>query len=177
MGPKMKLRDAVSTDAPLIARLHTTSWRSAYQGIFSAEYLAGEIEQERLSLWNARFKDWKDNQAVIVAENDCHPVGFVCVFGSHSPQWGSLVDNLHVLPAAKGKGFGIALLKAAARWVTENHPGHGFYLWCYEQNIPSRQFYERCGGKVVETKLEAVPGGPHVNALRFYWEQPKILLL
>ncbi len=171
----MKLRDAGSHEAPLIARLHTTSWRSAYQGIFSAEYLAGAIEQERLNYWLEKFDTQQADHTVIVAEDDSHPVGFVSVFGAKDPHWGSLVDNLHVLPATKGKGFGIALLKAAARWVFNNHPGDGLYLWCYEQNLPSRQFYERCGGKIVEIKSETVPGGTTLNALRYYWEKPENL--
>lgn len=172
----MKLRNAVAGDASLIAQLHTTSWRSAYQGIFSADYLAGEIDQERLNHWHGKFEAPHDDQTVIVAENDAQAVGFVYVIGSKDPLWGSLVDNLHVLPAIKGKGFGIALLKAAAGWVTENHPGEGFYLWCYEENLPSRQFYERCGGKIVEIKRETVPGDTVLNALRYYWEKPEILL-
>lgn len=172
----MKLRDAVSQDATLIARLHTTSWRSAYQGIFSAEYLDGAIEQERLTYWQEKFSATPANLTVIVAEDDSVPVGFVCVMGAKDPQWGSLVDNLHVLPATKGKGFGIALLKAAARWVAQHHGEQGMYLWCYEQNLPSRRFYERCGGKIVEIKSETVPGDTTLNALRYYWQRPEILL-
>ncbi len=172
----MKLRDAVSHDASLIAHLHTTSWRSAYQGILSAEYLQGAIEQERLNYWQEKFNRGQPNLTVIVAEDDSQAVGFVCIEGGKDPQWGSLVDNLHVLPAIKGQGFGIALLKAAARWTTQYYPAQGMHLWCYEQNLPSRRFYERCGGKVVEIKSETVPGNTALNVLRYYWERPEILL-
>src|SRR5262249_26463470 len=35
------------------------------------------------------------NQLVQLAVAGTDLVGFVCVYGAHDPQWGSLIDNLH----------------------------------------------------------------------------------
>jgi GNAT superfamily N-acetyltransferase len=45
---------------------------------------------------------------ITLAEADDRLMGFICAFGGHDPIWGSLIDNLHVHPSAKGKGLGAA---------------------------------------------------------------------
>ncbi len=59
---------------------------------------------------------------------------------------GNVIDNLHVLPSAKGQGVGAALLGAAAEWSAAIYPSAGIYLWCFEQNAPACRFYEQRGG-------------------------------
>ena len=52
-------------------------------------------------------------------------VGFVCAYGTHDPQWGSLIDNLHVLAAHKRTGIGATLMRRAGAWLSVHHPTHG----------------------------------------------------
>lgn len=48
-------REAEATDADKIATLHAESWKRAYRGHLSDAYLDGPIEDERRSVWQARF--------------------------------------------------------------------------------------------------------------------------
>lgn len=172
----MQLRDAVFEDVKLIASMHAASWRSAYQGILAPDYLAEEIEDDRLQVWQGRFDAPAAYQKVMVAEESSTPVGFVCIFGNSDPLWGTLVDNLHVLPQTKGKGYGIGLLAAAAQWSLDNFPKTGLYLWCYAQNQPARLFYEKFGGIAVEEIAETTPDGRELQLVRYYWQEPNILI-
>ena len=103
MTPPFRLRPAVSDDLASIVALHVASWRSAYRGIFSDRYLDGPIEAERQALWQARMRDPRPAQIVVVADDlDGGLVGFACGFIDEDPNWGSFVNNLHVSPNRKG---------------------------------------------------------------------------
>ena len=43
-APSLTLRAMTAADATIVARLHAASWRTAYRGILSEEYLAGDVE-------------------------------------------------------------------------------------------------------------------------------------
>lgn len=44
-----------------------------------------------------------------------------------------------------------------------------FYLWVYEDNYEARRFYEKMGGKNVESATYENPGGGISNTLRYAW--------
>jgi GNAT superfamily N-acetyltransferase len=169
----LRLRDATADDVELIARLHAESWRSAYATMLDPDYLAGPIEQERREVWTARFAAPNDDMHVTIAEQSAAAIGFVCTFGNDDPMWGALVDNLHVLPPAKGKGVGRALLASAGEWTARRYPGSGMYLWVFEANEPARLFYDRMGGVMVGRVLGPNPaGGGEQMDLRYFWRDP-----
>ena len=53
----LTLREATDHDAAAIARLHADSWRSAYRGMLSDEYLDHRVHLERTALWQQRFSE------------------------------------------------------------------------------------------------------------------------
>jgi GNAT superfamily N-acetyltransferase len=113
---------------------------------------------------------------VTIAEDRSGAIGFVCSFGDDDPVWGALVDNLHVLPHAKGSGVGRLLLASAGQWAAGRYPGAGLYLWVFEANEPARRFYDRMGGVVVERVIEPNPaGGGESLSLRYAWSDPASL--
>lgn len=163
------IRDAEVTDSDTIARLHVESWRSAYAEILSASYLAGPIETDRMSVWRDRMTSPTEDMKVMIAENKGAAIGFVCVFGNNDEQWGTLVDNLHILPKAKRRGVGRSLICAAARWSAENYPNLGLHLWVYEVNSPARAFYERMGGQKVARMPQSNPDGVNRVDVCYFW--------
>lgn len=168
----MQMRIATAADGALIARLQTASWRSAYRAILNSNFLAGPIEEDRLSAWMSRFAQQDPHEFIIIAEAADEAIGFVCAVGAEDDHWGTLIDNLHILPAAKGRGLGADLFKIAAEWSVRNYSNSGIYLWCYEQNEPARRFYERLGGVVIERSMYDTPGGGTQPALRLHWPDP-----
>lgn len=170
--PNMQMRRAMVDDGAMIARLHTESWRSAYKPFLNPNFLSGPIEEDRLRAWTSRLMRRPANETVIVAEIENEPIGFVCAVGGEDDRWGTLIDNLHVLPSAKGQGVGAALLGAAAEWSAAIYPSAGIYLWCFEQNAPACRFYEQRGGVAVEQIIDEAPGGGLLPALRFHWPDP-----
>jgi GNAT superfamily N-acetyltransferase len=172
----MIFREATQQDSEQIALLHARSWQENYRGILRDEYLNHEVTQDRVNVWSERLQHPKENQYILVAEDNGGICGLACVYASYDPVWGSLLDNLHVLSTYKGKGLGRKLLRSAASWAYEQAPAKPFYLWVYTRNISARKFYEQMGGIDEETTQVENPGGGYGEVHRMVWRDIPALL-
>lgn len=162
-------RPATPADADAIAALHAQSWRQSYRGILTDAYLDGDIFADRQAVWQGRLSDPAPNQFLLVAEAGGAVQGFVCAFGDDDPRWGTLVDNLHVSQALKGRGVGTALLERVGDWVKAGRQHPGFHLWVFEKNHAARRFYANRGGETVEQDVKDNPGGGQALTFRIAW--------
>lgn len=168
----MTIRAADLADAEAIAQLHTLSWQTAYRGILSDEFLHGPLHENRRLLWHARLSDRdRADQFVLVDEQGETLRGFACAFLDADPEWGCLLDNLHVVPDLKGKGLGRQIMTAVAQRVLLSNPYGRLHLWAYEQNLAARRFYERLGGVITRRQAEPALDGTEVNAVRYCWSE------
>jgi ribosomal protein S18 acetylase RimI-like enzyme len=136
----IEYRHAEPLDAPAIANLHARSWRENYRGAYHDAFLDGDLPGERLRVWRARLDCPANNQVVQVAVDGPNLVGFVCAYAAHDPQWGSLIDNLHVAHEFKRYGIGLALITRAAAWLATRCPDLGVYLLVLEVNASAVRF-------------------------------------
>jgi len=174
----MIFRDATRKDVSAIAELHAESWRSAYRGILSDDYLENRVHVERLSTWRVRFSEkTMKPMFVIVAEAEHGLAGFICVFPEESAVWGSFLDNLHVAPQFIGQGIGRQLVSEGARTLVSCGSRGGLYFWVLEQNKKARRFYERAGAVTVGSAENPMPDGRSVLALRCHWPDLSRLVL
>jgi ribosomal protein S18 acetylase RimI-like enzyme len=173
----MKYRLGAASDVDAVAALHADSWRRNYRGAYSDAYLDGDVFADRLAVWTERLTHPRENEFAIVAERDGEVVGFAYVVLDEHPEWGALVDNLHVAHAAKRSGVGSRLIAECARAVIERRPATGLHLTVLEQNTSAQAFYEARGGTCVERMVEGpFPGGRHAGVLRYAWPDPATLL-
>ena len=68
--------------------------------------------------------------------------GFACTYGAHDENYGSLLDNLHVIPDMQSKGIGEQLLIKSAIWSFRHYPELQFYLYVLFDNIRAIKFYK-----------------------------------
>jgi len=169
-------RPATPFDAETIAHLHARSWRENYRGAFLDAFLDGDLCGERLRVWRERLDQPASNQFVQVALDRTHLVGFICAYAAHNPQWGSLIDNLHVAHAFKRSGVGSTLMKHAAAWLVSRYPDLGVYLLVLEVNVSARRFYERLGGRNSGVSTMETHGGAVVRSCRYTWSRPALLV-
>lgn len=168
----MALRRAVAMDEAAIARLHADSWRTAYRGILRDDFLDETVVANRRELWRTRFSEiGREDQLILVSEERGEIQAFACAFLDADPEWGTLLDNLHVIPGLKGKGLGRQLMAAVAENVRQHADHSLLHLWVYEQNTQARGFYERLGGVITDSVAEEAPDGSRVNALRYAWRE------
>lgn len=168
-------RPAEPSDAQAIAALHARSWRESYRGSFTDEFLDGDLLAERLCVWRARLDEAAKNQFVHLALEGAELQGFVCAYGAHDREWGSLIDNLHVARAAKRGGIGGSLMRQAGAWLESRYPDPEVYLLVLEANAPARRFYERFGGRNAGTSTMETHGGAMVQSCRYVWPRASLL--
>ncbi|HEY0747503.1 MAG TPA: GNAT family N-acetyltransferase [Steroidobacteraceae bacterium] len=166
----MAIRAAVLSDAASIASLHASSWQTAYRGILQQDFLDGPVIANRRQLWERRLcADPPQGQFILVSDQGGEIQGFACAFLDADPEWGTLLDNLHVAPRQKGRGLGGQLMAVVAQTVLRDGLIPRLHLWVYEKNLPARRFYERLGGSATDCVVEPAPDGGHVTAIRYAW--------
>ncbi len=163
-------------DLKSIAGLHARSWQKFYRGALSDTYLNEKVHEDRLNVWAKRLTTPSVNQKVFVAKSNGTLVGFICIFKSHDPKWGALIDNLHIDPNWQRKGLGAQLMKMAFKWVADQNPTSKFYLWVLADNQRAISFYKTCGGILRDTKKLDDLGGQSCEAVRVTWTNHKELV-
>lgn len=164
-------RIATPHDIEIIAHLHTLSWQTAYRGILSDDYLDHHVRADRMEVWTKRLNAPADNQIIFLQEMDGTAVGFVCAYGSSADEFGTFIDNLHVLPGFKGKGIGRALMSQVSQWSREHFHQPKLYLKVLKDNYPARRFYDKVGGRPQALFSETMPGGAVTDVYRYVWEE------
>ncbi|MFI0895876.1 GNAT family N-acetyltransferase [Streptomyces sp. NPDC020983] len=158
MAPRF--RYAGPDDAGAVARLHADSWRRHYRGVYSDAYLDGDVLGDRLAVWAGRLAAPAGTRTVLAEDGGSGDVlGFVHVVLDDDPEWGSLVDNLHVTAARQRTGVGRALLARAAAEAVAHATSAALHLWVLESNTSAQAFYAAMGGVHTQTLPVGPPGG------------------
>jgi GNAT superfamily N-acetyltransferase len=167
-------RAGTVTDAPLIAALHADSWRRTYAFALPQEFIDSSLDANRAELWAERMSERAPNQHVILAEERGVLAGFACLFGDHEPEWGTLLDNLHVGIGLRRTGVGRGLVARCAQWCIDAGNGSGLYLWVLEENANARGFYAHLGASDVGPGMSDLPAGEPVPSRRYAWSAAEL---
>ncbi len=134
-------------DVEAIAVLHLASWRSAYRGIVSDQFLNELTIESRLTRWELALSpsDATHTETTVAARGDT--ILGVCSFGPMRRPDSSVTGEvyaLHVEPALRRHGIGKLLLddsltRLASRGFTSA------VLWVLRDNASARRFYEAQG--------------------------------
>jgi ribosomal protein S18 acetylase RimI-like enzyme len=166
-------RIATHNDIETIANLHALSWQNSYRGMLTDDYLDNHVLADRIQVWTQKINEPPVHQIILLKEIDNSVVGFVCAYGSSTDNFGTFIDNLHVLPSFKGKGIGRDLMKEVSNWSLQHFNQPKLYLKVLEDNHAARFFYEKVGGVKQADFSEIMPGGKSVNVCRYVWQKFK----
>jgi ribosomal protein S18 acetylase RimI-like enzyme len=119
------------------------------------------------------LRDPVPGQIVQIAQDeDAATIGFVCAFCNADAEWGSIIDNLHVVPELREQRVGERLFRSAASLVEKQGAQGGLFLWVFRANAAALRFYQRLGGKVVGQAASRIPFANGNPALRVHWPTP-----
>ena len=146
----VQLRPATIDDAELIVRLHRAAVMGVGGSIYTAEQLEAwspPVDAQRIATMRGRLDD--SGEVFVVAEAGGRAVGFGSAFPARG--W---IQNVHVDPAAGGRGVGGAIL---AHLEGLAQAGGAAELGL-EGSLNAEPFYARRGYEVVELRLKATRG-------------------
>lgn len=173
----MVIRKAEVEDAPGIAEVHVESWKSAYKGIISNDYLNSLKMEDRLSLWVNNLSTAKDDAPVFVALNEeGNIVGFAS-FGverENGKEKEAELYAIYLLNESKGKRLGTHLFYSGVLELIK----HGFEsvrVWALAEN-PSIKFYEKFGPRKDEIKTIQI-GNAYYEEIAYQWDHINDLLI
>lgn len=176
-APAVVLRQADERDIEAVAALHAYSWRRHYRGAFADAFLDGDVFADRRDVWSSRLSAPEPSHDTVVAEQQGAIVGFVHTMLDDDPEWGALIDNLHVAHQTKGTGIGTLLMARSAEAVLDRARRRSLFLWVLEGNVAAQAFYDARGGRPVEREVSEPPGGGAVVGIRYVWPDPATLLI
>src|SRR5262249_26190458 len=138
IGPMLTVRRARPRDTATILRL--------IRGLAAYERLSHEVKASVARLRQDGFGRRRYFEALICQRGQ-RPIGFALYFFTYSTFVGRpslYLEDLFVLPEARGRGAGCALLRALARVALAR--GCGRMEWAVlHWNRPAIRFYERVG--------------------------------
>ena len=108
--------------------IHSESWRASH-GFCTPEFVAAHTPDAQTEYLRREMAAGKS----LYLLTDGVPVGIVSV-------WGNRIENLYVLPALQGRGYGSVLLEFAVR-KCDGTP----ILWVLNTNEAARRLYQRRG--------------------------------
>jgi GNAT superfamily N-acetyltransferase len=148
--PPLTLREATVSDVALISDIHVRSRSVTYRGQVPDHYLDVLMPAASRADWQRKLPGMIGGGAgrVLIAESDGQAIGFFCALAADAG--GSVyIDNLHALPAQKGRGVGSMLLDAAEQWARANG-ARAMHLRVLESNRPAIGFYESRGWRCID---------------------------
>lgn len=163
------IRGATSEDIPSIARVHVQAWRETYTGLLPKEVLDGLSVEARAAMWRGALSE--DNPtSLFICEHEGEVVGFSAVGPEREkhPLYTGELYAIYLLRTVHGRGYGKGLFRKAGRSLET--AGHGaMKVWVLETN-PTRGFYERMGGELLEQK-EITSEGATLSEVAYGWSK------
>lgn len=168
----MNIRKATFSDARGIAQVHVDSWITTYRGIVPDEYLNQLTYDAREKLW----KNNLENGDIFVAEDEKGKiVGFADNGKERTGEYKKLegeVYSIYILQDYQSHGLGRLLLKEAVNDLL-NKGMNSMLIWVLKDNR-SCGFYEKMGGKVVDSKSLEI-SGKRLIEVAYGWEDIGII--
>ena len=165
------LRRAAEPDAEAIARLHISSWQSAYRRQLPDSFLDGLTEElpSRTDFWRMHCSIQSSaGQEIWIAEVDRALHAFTALGPARRDDEAGLgeIYALYVDPLHWNQGIGRSLLTHASERLFRQYTSA--VLWVLASNVRARHFYERSGwapdGAI---KIENLPDGTELCEVRY----------
>ncbi len=157
-APRLSLRPGTAADVPLLLSL--------IRELATYERAPDAVQASASDLLRDGFGA-APLFRTLFAELDGAPVGFALFFLAYSTWRGQptlFLEDLFVRPPARGRGVGVALMRALAQEAIRL--GCGRFVWqVLDWNTPSLRFYESLGAEVVKEWLTCRLEGEPLRAL------------
>ena len=163
------IRPATLGDAPAIARVHVSSWRSTYRDVLPEQFLASLSETGYSDRWQRVIGEGATR--IYVAEDEDGVVGFASGGRERAGEEGyeGELYAIYVIDSAQRRGFGRELVRAAVDGLRELRL-RDMLIWVLRDNLAARSFYERLGGVFVRAQPITI-GATTLEEVSYGWRR------
>lgn len=140
-------------DAPAIARVHVSSWRTTYRGLLPDTYLDAMDVAEYADRWSRTLRDPYGRSVVLLVEEQDRTVGFASCGRERDGdrRYEGELYAIYLLEEAQRRGHGRALVEASAAALALRGMS-SMVVWVLRDNAGARRFYERLGGRYLRER-------------------------
>lgn len=171
----MIIREAKKEDLLSVAKVQVDSNRTTYIGIMPEDYLNNLSFESKSKEWEERLFCENSKEFMYVAEVDNGQiVGYVSAsFNRTDTLFEGEINSIYILQEFQSKGIGRLLFKSIVTKYIENNV-KSLILWTLQEN-PSRDFYQRLGGKIID-KRSIIRGGKELLQIAYAWDDINCML-
>ena len=152
----MLIREAKVEDAKGIAKVHVDSWRTTYKGIVPDSFLESLSYERREQIWTRGIEE---NKVYIAEDKHGQIVGFASGGKERTGKYEAYIGELYaiyLLEGQQGKGLGQKLFQSVVEDLKEKKL-NSMLIWALAEN-PACRFYEKLGGKKIDTAKIEIDG-------------------
>ena len=167
----IRIRAARPADARAMARVHVDSWRTAYEGIVPADFLAGLSYDSREAWWEQVLTMERPGVLSLVAETGSGDLVGLAGTGPEregNPTYRAELYVIYLLAEYQRQGLGRRLFSASVRRLLRGG-FNSLLVWVLKDNLGACRFYESIGGRQVGYKTITI-GGADLVEVSYGWK-------
>ena len=158
---RFTIRKATKADAHDIATVLTLSWKSAYRGIMTDDFLDNLSVEKREERINSDFEQYEGKSFFFVPEYDGNIIGNLLLSECRDEDrtCAGEIISIYLLEEFWDKGYGRKMME----YAIDIFKGMGYkelVLWVTEKNDRAVRFYKKCNFTFDGTKKEMTFGEP-----------------
>ncbi|MFX0044117.1 MAG: GNAT family N-acetyltransferase [Candidatus Hodarchaeota archaeon] len=173
----MKFREARVSDAVGLAKVHVDTWRTAYKGIISDDFLQSFDYKGRESRWRERLEVQDEKRFFYVVEDRIRKIIGFAVGGLEqfepniedpiTSKYNGELLAIYVLEEHQRKGIGSKLVQKVVKSLLK-HEINNMLVWVLKES-KYRAFYEKLGGKYLTEKYKEI-GRDKYKIVSYGWD-------
>ena len=152
------IREANTSDAAIIVRIHLNSWRSTYGNVFPKEVFDKQESEYNTRVENIKNAIRKGSSNYALLEENNMVKAFICYGDASGDKYKDYKEiySIYIESNNQKKGYGTKLIKYCFN-MFKKEGYKRVIIRCLKENI-ANEFYQKMGGKVVELEYSSVHG-------------------
>lgn len=152
------IREANTSDAARIVRIHLNSWRSTYSNVFPKEVFDKQESEYNTRVENIKNAIRKGSSNYALLEEDNMVKAFICYGDARGDKYKGCKEiySIYIEDNNQKKGYGTKLIKYCFD-IFKKEGYKSVIIRCLKENT-ANEFYQKIGGKVVELESSNIHG-------------------
>ena len=152
------IREANTSDAARIVRIHLNSWRSTYSNVFPKEVFDKQESEYNTRVENIKNAIEKGSSNYALLEEDNMVKAFICYGDARGDKYNDYKEiySIYIEHNNQKNGYGTKLIKYCFN-IFKKDGYKRVIIRCLKENT-ANEFYQKIGGKVVELESSNIHG-------------------